>query len=401
MQRQWTTADPMSDPMNDPLGQSKSRAVSSPMVMSNNSNAFLLRPVSRNSYKPPEELTSPAAKAAIAAAIAAAGGGNGSSGGRGRKSPLAPPTSTVDQLSMTSLGAEIHSAPNGTLVSRIRRQRTTESAPTGGPLLSGGVAIRHMPRQLSNASAYSYSMAVPSTFSNQGITLVRGASCSLVDIPTYLGPALHTSTGVVQMTSSPSNKMGAATNGSFAAALDKRAGRPRLQLDLTKKNNNNTKSAKSTRKTKWTILCVGLTLLTMCVTLVGTMLSIGSQYQHQLVHRKWEQEMGDSTSGTAANGSNMLPNNKTTTTTRSPLIPILKVSIEDKDSERKGGNDDDNDPFVIDDKSKRSSKKRQMTIDSMVSEHRYRKRKEAISTIGTKRPTAKYVQRYKTVSMTA
>ena len=401
MTRQWTTADPMSDPMNDPLDSlSKSKAVSSPMVMSNNSNAFLLRPVSRNSYKPPEELTSPAAKAAIAAAIAAAGGGGaGSNGGRGRKSPLAPPTSTVDQLSMTSLGAEIHSAPNGTLASRIRRQRTTESAPTGGPLLSGGVAIRHMPRQLSNASAYSYSMAVPSTFSNQGITLVRGASCSLVDIPTYLGPALHTSTGVVQMTSSPSNKLGSATNGSFAAALDKRAGRPRLQLDLTKKNNNN-KSAKSTRKTKWTILCVGLTLLTMCVTLVGTMLSIGSQYQHQLVHRKWEQEMGGSTSASDAasgNKSNTLPNNKTSTT-MSPLIPILKVSIED-DSKRKGDNDKD-DPFVIDDKSKRSSKKRQMTIDSMVSEHRYRKRKEAISTIGTKRPTAKYFQRYKTVSMT-
>ena len=115
---------------------------------------------------------------------------------------------------MTSLGAEIHSAPNGTIATRIRRQRTTESAPTGH-LLSGGVAIRHLPRQHSNASAYS--MANPSTFSHQGITLVRGASCSLVDIPTYLGPALHTSTGVVEVNVPPGKV--AVTNGNFNNVL--------------------------------------------------------------------------------------------------------------------------------------------------------------------------------------
>ena len=68
------------------------------------------------------------------------------------------------------------------------------------------------------------------------------------------------------------------------SALAPRPPRPRLQLDLTKNN----QSAKSSKKTKWTILCVGLTLLTMCVTLVGTMLSIGSQYEQKLVARKWD-----------------------------------------------------------------------------------------------------------------
>ena len=333
--RQWTT-DPL-DPMDDPESLSKSKAISSPMVMSNTSNAFLLRPVSRNSGKPPtEELKSPAAKAAIAAAIAEAKGGvaistNLAVTGPARctvKLPLTPHNAT-DEISMKSLGAEIHSAPNGTIATRIRRQRTTESAPTGH-LLSGGVAIRHLPRQHSNASAYS--MANPSTFSHQGITLVRGASCSLVDIPTYLGPALHTSTGVVEVSVPPGKA--AVTNGNFNNVLDQpRPARPRLQLDLTKKSNQKTmKTAKTTRKTKWTILCVGLTLLTMCVTLVGTMLSIGSQYQEMMVHRKWEQEMGSSP-GSGHNKTStvklLMKNTVGKTSTMSPLLSILKISKEE------------------------------------------------------------------------
>lgn len=153
------------------------------MVMSSTSNAFMLRPVSRNStsaalagktQNEDLDMKSPAAKAAIAAAVAAA--------------KMGP-----KDLSMNSLGPELRSAcaSNGTIHSRvmIRRQRTTESAPTSHQLLmsSGGNTLKQFPRQQSNASAYS--MAIPSTYSHQGITLVRGASCSLVDIPTYLGPA--------------------------------------------------------------------------------------------------------------------------------------------------------------------------------------------------------------------
>ena len=157
----------------------------------------------------------------------------------------------------------------------IRKQRTTESAPTSHLLMSAGTGnLRQFPRQHSTASAYS--MAIPSTYSNHGITLVRGASCSLVDIPTYLGPA---PVGIA-------GKSGASVGNVPIAALAPRPPRPRLQLDLTKKN----AAKNSTRKTKWTILCVGLTLLTMCVTLVGTMLSIGSQYEGTKVARRWEDQ---------------------------------------------------------------------------------------------------------------
>ena len=80
---------------------------------------------------------------------------------------------------------------------RMRKQRTCDSAPMRGSGGSGGTAgaatslsgsNRHLPRQFSNASAYSAAAAfIPTSISHQGMTLVRGASCSLVDIPTYLG----------------------------------------------------------------------------------------------------------------------------------------------------------------------------------------------------------------------
>ena len=170
-------------------------------------------------------------------------------------------------------------------------------------------------------------MAIPSTYSHQGITLVRGASCSLVDIPTYLGPA---SVGIA-------GKSGVTTTAVPISALAPRPPRPRLQLDLTKKNY----SAKSTRKTKWTILCVGLTLLTMCVTLVGTMLSIGSQYSHENLHvaRKWDHEFRNK-SGFNNNNNLMLHHStaksslrSTTVTTMSPLFARLKEISKDKQEE--------------------------------------------------------------------
>ena len=170
-------------------------------------------------------------------------------------------------------------------------------------------------------------MAIPSTYSHQGITLVRGTSCSLVDIPTYLGPA---SVGIA-------GKSGVTTTTVPISALAPRPPRPRLQLDLTKKNY----SAKSTRKTKWTILCVGLTLLTMCVTLVGTMLSIGSQYSHENLQkigaRKWDHEFRNKS---GFNNNNMLHHStaksnlrSTTVTTMSPLFARLKEISKDKDEE--------------------------------------------------------------------
>ena len=308
--RQWTTDASFSETDPEPSQTMKSKATSSPMVMSSNSNAFLLRPLSRNSAQPPKEtpadLQSPAVRAAIAAAVEAAKGPKG--------------TSPSDHLSMNSYGPEIRSAPNGTIhQSRLRKQRTTESAPNNH-ILVGGHIIRQIPRQQSNASAYS--MAIPSTYSHQGIPLVRGASCSLVDIPTYLGPI--TTGGMVEVAGK--------SKGTSAGALTQYGPRPlqhrpRLQLDLTKNNPN--KNAKSTRKTKWTILCVGLTLLTMCVTLVGAMLSMGSHYEGMVVHRKWENEIGQP-------GLVQLSNQNTTekeeTTSLSPLLSILKIAKENPDT---------------------------------------------------------------------
>ena len=306
--RQWTTDASFSEtePENTTM---KSKATSSPMVMSATSNAFLLRPVSRNSQAaankttPETNLQSPAVKAAIAAAVAAAKGPKG--------------TSPSDHISMNSFGPEVHSAPNGTIQSRLlRKQRTTESAPNNH-IMVGGHIIRQVPRQHSAASAYS--MAIPSTYSHQGITLVRGASCSLVDIPTYLGPM--TSGGMVEV----AGKAGGVSSAGALTQYPRHANsRPRLQLDLTKKNN--TKNAKSTRKTKWTILCVGLTLLTMCVTLVGTMLSIGPQYQDMMVARKWENEMSGATS--RRNNFSSTEGSTMETTSVSPLLSILKIAKE-------------------------------------------------------------------------
>ena len=311
--RQWTTDASFSETDAEPSQTMKSKATSSPMVMSSNSNAFLLRPLSRNSAQPtkenqtPADLQSPAVKAAIAAAVAAAKGPKG--------------TSPSDHLSMNSYGPEIRSAPNGTIhQSRLRKQRTTESAPNNH-ILVGGHIIRQIPRQQSNASAYS--MAIPSTYSHQGITLVRGASCSLVDIPTYLGPI--TTGGMVEVAGK--------SKGTSAGALTQYGPRPlhrppRLQLDLTKNNPN--KNAKSTRKTKWTILCVGLTLLTMCVTLVGAMLSMGSHYEGMVVHRKWENEIGQP--GLVISNQSSSTEKDQETTSMSPLLSILKIAKEDPDT---------------------------------------------------------------------
>ena len=315
--RQWTTDASFSETDPEPSQNMKSKATSSPMVMSSNSNAFLLRPLSRNSTNPtkenqPADLQSPAVKAAIAAAVAAAKGPKG--------------TSPSDHLSMNSYGPEIRSAPNGTIhQSRLRKQRTTESAPTNNHILVGGHIIRQIPRQQSNASAYS--MAIPSTYSHQGITLVRGASCSLVDIPTYLGPI--TTGGMVEVAGkSKGSSAGALTQ--FGPGGRPLQHRPRLQLDLTKNNQKSHKNAKSTRKTKWTILCVGLTLLTMCVTLVGTMLSIGSQYEGMRVHRKWENEIGPGLTSVIANQSTnhslTTEKERKETTSMSPLMSILKIA---------------------------------------------------------------------------
>ncbi len=351
--RQWTTDASFSAEDDPGLGLvGPSKAISSPMVMSSNSNAFLLRPVSRNSHSGNSTGNSksnsnqefdikknPAAKAAIAAAVAAAK--NGCNNGAGQNG--------------SSRNPSIHS---GEIHSRVtvRKQMTVDSSVPSQHhfhMSTGGNLKQFPPRQHSTASAYS-SMAIPSTYSQHGITLVRGASCSLVDIPTYLGPgSVGFATGKSGLTTSVT---GCPSGGPVGC---RPASRPRLQLDLTKRNSSATKN--NAKKTKWTILCVGLTLLTMCVTLVGTMLSIGSQYQNLMVARKWENEFAnhtvtsDSHKATSTIGlvtkfqadlTSLRPELTTVSTQKStslrPLLSILKISRADiQDHEDNSDKDQD------------------------------------------------------------
>jgi hypothetical protein len=59
-----------------------------------------------------------------------------------------------------------------------------------------------------------------------------------------------------------------------------------LQLDIVNRQQQlefqEKQKLKKQRKAKWTVICVSLALLTMCITLVGTMLSIGSNYQDRI-----------------------------------------------------------------------------------------------------------------------
>ena len=61
------------------------------------------------------------------------------------------------------------------------------------------------------------------------------------------------------------------------------------QLDLTRKTTEPAKSpGGGVRETHRTVLCVGVTLVMLAVTLVGTMLSVGSRYQEMVFAKKWE-----------------------------------------------------------------------------------------------------------------
>ena len=154
-----------------------------------------------------------------------------------------------------------------------------------------------------------------SSHSHPGIAMLRDNSCSLVDIPTYLGPSLQACGGVEVLT--VTQEAGTKWNVPSTSVMP-----PGAQLTMPlvpchsnikdqsktfpssyqNKNFNQQKACppksfpldiddrekqilreklklKKQRKAKCTVLCVSLLLLTMCVTLVGTMLSFGSRYQ--------------------------------------------------------------------------------------------------------------------------
>lgn len=157
-----------------------------------------------------------------------------------------------------------------------------------------------------------------SSHSHPGLALLRDKSCSLVDIPTYLGPSLQACGGVEVLTvtqdagtkwSFPTSSImpTSSTNQPVKSYLPSHSSfkdqsktscntnkkkyshqqksyppktLPKLDIDEREKQILREKlKLKKQRKAKCTVLCVSLLLLTMCVTLVGTMLSFGSKYQ--------------------------------------------------------------------------------------------------------------------------
>ena len=300
---------------------------------------------------------------------------------------------------------------------RLQKQRTSDSAPFAGQAAlggngtmmtpQGGGSAVQLPRQPSTASSgQSYAasaqgagvgvggvsggvgagVGLSTSFSHQGITLVRGASCSLVDIPTYLGPSVAAGGGVELAPMGATVGGGvvpspaAAAAGAIAVAASRQASerrkkqgsissgsgrrpppggpgapRPRQQIDLTKKKKHSTASVSGaekggssgggraergegrgsskgsgTRKTQWTVLCVSITLLTLAVTLVGGMLSVGSHYQEMVIARRWEElnslRNNKSSFGRASGGDSELSGGGL------GLEPFVIVPLDDDDS---------------------------------------------------------------------
>ena len=95
-------------------------------------------------------------------------------------------------------------------------------------------------------------------------------------------------------------------------------------------NRQKKKAAKSTRKAKWTVLCVSLLLLTMCVTLVGTMLSVGSQYSQQKIianSHNWT-EINKNKKDKLNNKIIFSKNGQKGTTTVSPFEPSVPRDVQ-------------------------------------------------------------------------
>ena len=109
------------------------------------------------------------------------------------------------------------------------------------------------------------------------LTLVRGQSCSLVDIPTYLGSSVELLN--VSEFNGVEARIVKAPDRLLNIKQVSRENVLRLKLEILKHRN----MEKPTRKTEWTLICIALAFLMICITLVGTMLSYTSEYQDRAV----------------------------------------------------------------------------------------------------------------------
>ena len=189
---------------------------------------------------------------------------------------------------------------------------TKEQTNVCGPSSSGKVEANHRILMDSLIST----KLMKSSRSHPGIAMLRDNSCSLVDIPTYLGPSLQACGGVEVLTVTEESGMKwtntapsivpksntktilpilpshsnfkdqsiplSSTNKKSNYGPEKSNPPTTLPLDIDYREKQLLREKlklKKQRKAKCTVLCVSLLLLTMCVTLVGTMLSLGSKYQ--------------------------------------------------------------------------------------------------------------------------
>ena len=110
------------------------------------------------------------------------------------------------------------------------------------------------------------------------LTLVRGSSLSLVDIPTFLSPSVTLGT----------------ISSRTAAPFPLYDPRKILEEKLAKIRANRSES-KMGKRTSWTVMCVALGFFSSCLILVGGMLSITSDYQDRTIARMLNMSLNQQT----------------------------------------------------------------------------------------------------------
>ena len=158
---------------------------------------------------------------------------------------------------------------------KLKKQKTIESTS------SRGGSPRYLPRQYSGASSSSALVSIhPSPSSSTygpitpKLTLVRGQSCSLVDIPTYLGSSvmLGNVTKVNAVIDNSPDRLQTSKHVNMENIM-------RLKQEILKSR----KKEKPTRKTECILICIALSFLLVCIAMVGTMLSYTTNYQDRAI----------------------------------------------------------------------------------------------------------------------
>ena len=105
------------------------------------------------------------------------------------------------------------------------------------------------------------------------VTLVRGMSCSLVDIPTYLSSSVELAS-LTELTELPSLRPldNEVANSRCAVSYlqQSKENIRRLRMDIVDRRERKL----TPKKTQWTLICIALAFLTTCVTLRVTSLLV-------------------------------------------------------------------------------------------------------------------------------